>query len=415
MLFLLAAMAAACAFAADAPSQEAPDELVKRVTQEVMETARTDKEIKAGNRARILQVVEQKILPHIDLERAVSLAVGRHWREATPRQRQQLTDEFRTMLIRTYAGALSLVGDQQLVYKPLRAAPGDTEVEVRFEVRQLRGREPVQVSYRLYKALSGWKVYDVNVLGVWLVETYKSSFSTEIAQGGIDGLIRTLSDKNKELAARSADLDRSLVKLPDTLRAANTTLVNVRATLADLRPAIQDAKPAAPLLSALLERLSPVARQAIPIVARTQRAVNRRNSDVDLLGIVRGFGPLAKVAVPAFDSLHGTLTDALPVVREARPYTPDVIGGLVNGFGGTTAGYYDANGHYARISFQGGPYSLNNAASPASPPSSSKDGLTGFRRGVTARCPGAATQPATDKSNPYRTSDLHCKEEDTPR
>jgi phospholipid/cholesterol/gamma-HCH transport system substrate-binding protein len=150
-------------------------------------------------------------------------------------------------------------------------------------------------------------------------------------------------------------------------------------------------------------------------VARTQRAVNRRNSPVDLLGIVRGFGPLAKVAVPAFDSLHGTLTDALPVVREARPYTPDVIGGLVNGFGGTTAGYYDANGHYARISFQGGPYSLNNAASPASPPSSSKDGLTGFRRGMTARCPGAATQPAPDKSNPYKTSDLHCKEEDTPR
>jgi phospholipid transport system substrate-binding protein len=205
MLFLLAAMAAACAFAADAPSQEAPDELVKRVTQDVMDTARTDKEIKAGNRRRILQVVEQKILPHVDLERAVSLAVGRHWREATPQQRERLTDEFRTMLVRTYAGALSLVGDQKLVYKPLRADPDDTEVEVRFEVRQLRGREPVQVSYRLYKAQDGWKVYDVNVLGVWLVETYKSSFSAEIAQGGIDGLIRTLSERNKELAARSGD------------------------------------------------------------------------------------------------------------------------------------------------------------------------------------------------------------------
>lgn len=205
MLFLFAAMATASAFAADAPSQEAPDELVKRVTQEVMDTARTDKEIKAGNRRRILQVVEQKILPHVDLERAVSLAVGRHWREATPQQRQQLIDEFRTMLIRTYAGALSLVGDQKLVYKPLRADPDDTEVEVRFEVRQLRGHEPVQVSYRLYKTQDGWKVYDVNVLGVWLVETYKSSFNTEIAQGGIDGLIRTLSAKNKELAARFAD------------------------------------------------------------------------------------------------------------------------------------------------------------------------------------------------------------------
>ncbi len=205
LLFLLATMAAACAFAADTPSQEAPDELVKRVTQDVMDTARTDKEIKAGNRKRILQVVEEKILPHVDLERAVSMAVGRHWREATPLQRQQLTKEFRTMLIRTYAGALSLVGDQKLVYKPLRAQPGDTDVEVRFEVRQLRGHEPVQVSYRLYKSQEGWKVYDVNVLGVWLVETYKSSFRTEIAQGGIDGLIRTLSERNKELAARPAD------------------------------------------------------------------------------------------------------------------------------------------------------------------------------------------------------------------
>lgn len=205
LLFLLAALAAsAFAFAAGAPAQEAPDVLVKRITQEVMDTAKTDKEIKAGNRRRILQVVEEKILPHIDLERTVSLAVGRHWREATPQQRQQLTDEFRTMLIRTYAGALALVGDQKLVYKPLRADPDDTEVEVRFEVRQLRGRDPVQVSYRLYKAQDGWKVYDVNVLGVWLVETYKSSFSAEIAEGGIDGLIRTLSDKNRELAARSA-------------------------------------------------------------------------------------------------------------------------------------------------------------------------------------------------------------------
>ena len=204
LLFLLATTAAAFAFAADSPSREAPDALVKRITEDVMETARTDKEIKAGNRKRILQVVEEKILPHVDLERTMAMAVGRYWREATPQQRRQLTDEFRTMLIRTYAGALSLVGDQKLVYKPLRAAPDDTEVTVRFEVRQLRGRDPVQVSYRLYKADDGWKVYDVNVLGVWLVETYKSSFSTEIARSGIDGLIRMLSDRNKELAARAA-------------------------------------------------------------------------------------------------------------------------------------------------------------------------------------------------------------------
>jgi phospholipid transport system substrate-binding protein len=205
LLLLFAAMAiGTTAFAADTPSLEAPDALVKRITDDVMTTARTDKEIKAGNRKRILQVVEEKILPHIDLERTMSMAVGRHWREATPQQRTQLTGEFRTMLIRTYAGALSLVGDQKLVYMPLRAAPGDTDVTVRFEVRQLRNHDPVQVSYRLYKATDGWKVYDVNVLGVWLVETYKSSFNTEITNNGIDGLIRTLSNRNKELAARSA-------------------------------------------------------------------------------------------------------------------------------------------------------------------------------------------------------------------
>lgn len=203
LLFLLAAAAFTFAFAADAPAQEAPDVLVKRITQDVMDTAKNDKAIKAGNRRRILEVVEEKILPHVDLQRTVAMAVGRHWRDTTPEQRQQLTDEFRTMLIRTYAGALSLVGDQQLVYKPTRIAPGDSEAEVRFEVRQLRGRDPVQVSYRLYRAADGWKVYDVNVLGVWLVETYKSSFSNEIARGGIDGLIRTLADRNKELASRA--------------------------------------------------------------------------------------------------------------------------------------------------------------------------------------------------------------------
>jgi len=203
LLFLFAAAVAAFAFAADSPAQEAPDALVKRITQEVMETAKNDAAIKSGDRRRILQVVEEKILPHVDLQRTVAMAVGRHWRETTQEQRQQLTDEFRTMLIRTYAGALSLVGDQQLVYKPARVAPGDSDAEVRFEVRQLRGRDPVQVSYRLYRGDSGWKVYDVNVLGVWLVETYKSSFSNEIARGGVDGLIRTLADRNKALASRA--------------------------------------------------------------------------------------------------------------------------------------------------------------------------------------------------------------------
>jgi phospholipid/cholesterol/gamma-HCH transport system substrate-binding protein len=230
----------------------------------------------------------------------------------------------------------------------------------------------------------------------------------------LDQVVGNVANALDALASRSSQLDRTLVKLPGTLRSANTTLVNVRATLADLRPALREARPAAPLLSALLSRLSPIAREAIPVVARTQRAVNRPGSNVDLLGVVQGFGPLAKTAVPAFDSLHGTLVDALPVVRDARPYTPDVIGGLVNGFGGTTAGYYDANGHYARISFQGGPYSLDNGGSLVPLPASTP-GLTGYRKGVTARCPGSAAQPASDKSNPYKPDGLECKLEDASR
>jgi phospholipid transport system substrate-binding protein len=188
------------ALAFNAQAQEAPDVLVRRITQEVMETAKTDKEIKAGNRKRIQALVETKILPHVDFQRTTSTAVGRYWREATPQQQQQLTDEFRALLVHTYAGALSQIGDQALEFKPLRAEPGDTEVEVRFQVRQARAAEPLQVSYRLYKAADGWKVYDVNLLGAWLIETYKNNFAAEIGRSGIDGLIHTLADKNRKLA-----------------------------------------------------------------------------------------------------------------------------------------------------------------------------------------------------------------------
>lgn len=197
-------------------AQEAPDALVKRITQEVMDTARTDKAIKAGDRQRIHELVESKIVPHVDIERATALAVGRHWREATPQQREQLIKEFRALLLYTYAGGLAQIRDQKLIFKPLRADPADTEVEVRFEVRKQRSAEPVQVSYRLYKAPDGWKVYDVNVLGVWLGQTYRSSFSAEVERGGIDGLILTLQEKNKQLAfsPAAAEAEREALPLP---------------------------------------------------------------------------------------------------------------------------------------------------------------------------------------------------------
>ena len=192
---------ATSALAAPAPSNEAPDALVKRISSEVLETAKNDKDIQAGNQKKVMDLVETKILPYVDFQRMTSLAAGRYWREATPEQQKQLAAEFRTLLIFTYSGALSQVKDQTIEFKPMRSSPGDTEVEVRSQVNQARG-EPIQLNYRVAKADSGWKIYDINVLDAWLVEAYKGTFASEISKGGIDGLIKTLSEKNKKLASK---------------------------------------------------------------------------------------------------------------------------------------------------------------------------------------------------------------------
>ena len=186
-----------------AQAQEAPDALVKRLSQEILELAKNDKDIQAGNQKKVYDMVESKILPHIDFPRMTSLAAGKSWKEATPEQQKQLTNEFRTLLVFTYSGAISQIKDQRVEFKPMRADPGDTEVEVRTQVIQSRG-EPVVLNYRLEKLSTGWKIFDINVLGAWLVETYKGSFSAEISKSGIDGLIKVLADKNKKLAASSA-------------------------------------------------------------------------------------------------------------------------------------------------------------------------------------------------------------------
>jgi phospholipid transport system substrate-binding protein len=192
---------ATSAFAATAPANEAPDALVKRISSEVLETAKSDKDIQAGNQKKVMDLVETKILPYVDFQRMTSLAAGRYWREATPEQQKQLAAEFRTLLIFTYSGALSQVKDQTVDFKPMRSSPGDTEVEVRSQVNQARG-EPIQLNYRVAKTDAGWKIYDINVLGAWLVEAYKGTFASEISKGGIDGLIKTLSEKNKKLASK---------------------------------------------------------------------------------------------------------------------------------------------------------------------------------------------------------------------
>jgi phospholipid transport system substrate-binding protein len=206
-LKLLAAIAAISMMSAFVPmlaqAQEAPDVLLKRISNEVLDVVKADKEIQTGNHKKIVELVEAKILPYVNFQRMTSLAAGRHWRDATPEQQKQLSNEFRDLLIYSYSGALSQVKNQKLVFKPLRADPADTEVEVRSEVIQARG-EPVQLNYRVEKSGNSWKIYDINILGAWLVETYKGSFNAEITKGGMDGLIKSLSDKNKKLAEKSA-------------------------------------------------------------------------------------------------------------------------------------------------------------------------------------------------------------------
>jgi|SRR5450830_153753 len=200
-IIAVAAVAFATSAIAAPAANEAPDALVKRISSEVLDTAKTDKDIQAGNTKKVMDLVETKILPYVDFERMTALAAGRYWREATPEQKRQLSTEFRTLLIFTYSGALSQVRNETIEFKPLRADPADTEVEVRSQVNVARG-EPVLLNYRVAKTPAGWKIYDINVLGAWLVETYKGTFNTEISKGGIDGLIKTLAAKNKQLASK---------------------------------------------------------------------------------------------------------------------------------------------------------------------------------------------------------------------
>jgi phospholipid transport system substrate-binding protein len=181
--------------AASAMAQEAPDALVKRVSQETLAIIKSDPKVQAGDQARIREVVETKLLPNFDFERITALAMGRNWRQATPEQQKQLVDQFRALLVRTYSGALTQYRDQTMDYKPLRADANATEVTVRTEVVR-QGQAPVPIDYSMAKAASGWKVYDVIVGGVSLVTNYRDEFNEQIKSGGIDGLIKTLQAKN---------------------------------------------------------------------------------------------------------------------------------------------------------------------------------------------------------------------------
>lgn len=199
---LLAAASFFLVPAAQAQSKELPpDQLVRSVTEEVLDIVRKDKDIKAGSTQKAIELVEQKVLPHFNFTRMTALAVGRDWRQATPEQQKILTEEFRNLLVRTYSNALTAYKNETVDYRPFRMQPGETDVTVRTQIHQPGARQPITLDYSLEKVGNGWKVYDVVVGGVSLVTNYRSSFAAEIRSGGIDGLIRTLQAKNKTLEA----------------------------------------------------------------------------------------------------------------------------------------------------------------------------------------------------------------------
>ena len=185
---------------AHAQTPLAPDALVRQISTEVIDTVKADKDIQAGNLGKIIALVDAKVMPHVNFQRMTAIAVGRAWRSATPEQQKRLLDEFKTLLVRTYSGALTQVKDQTVQLKPMRAAADDPEVVVRTEVKG-KG-DPIQLDYRLEKTPAGWKIYDVNVLGVWLADTsFKSQFAPIVANSGLDGLIGSLVELNRKAAA----------------------------------------------------------------------------------------------------------------------------------------------------------------------------------------------------------------------
>ena len=196
----LTALSAQTAAAADAATAQAPDAFIKSITDDVFAAVKSDKGIQQGDLRRVQALVDTKIMPHVNLQRMTASAVGRSWRQATPEQQKRLQEEFKNLLVYTYAGAAAQIKDQTIEYKPMRNRAEDAEVVVRTLVRN-KG-ETIQLDYRLERADGGWKIYDVNVLGAWLVQTYQSSFAQEVTASGVDGLIAKLVERNKQLAAK---------------------------------------------------------------------------------------------------------------------------------------------------------------------------------------------------------------------
>jgi phospholipid transport system substrate-binding protein len=181
-------------------AQEAPDALVKTVTLEVVDLISKDKDIKSGDRAKLVSLIDAKVLPHFNFQSMTALAMGQNWRKATPEQKARLVEQFKTLLVRTYASALAAYSDQKFDFRPLRAQPSDTDVVVQVRVLQ-SGAQPVPIDYSMEKTAAGWKVYDVMIGGISLVANYRSEFNNAVRESGIEGLIKNLDSKNRSLEA----------------------------------------------------------------------------------------------------------------------------------------------------------------------------------------------------------------------
>lgn len=207
MMNKLLALAATLCLSLPVFAQQAPNELVQQVTEEVLEVIRKDRDIQNGSTSKVIELVDTKVLPHFNFQRMTALAVGKDWRRASPQQQQQLAGEFKTLLVRTYANALTGYRNQKVVYKPFRMKPEETDVLVRTEVQQ-PGNKPVQLDYSLELKDGAWKVYDVTVAGISLVTNYREQFAQEVRAGGIDGLIASISTKNRTLEANQAKAEK---------------------------------------------------------------------------------------------------------------------------------------------------------------------------------------------------------------
>jgi len=207
MMKKLIAFLFAGVLAASAVAQETPDLLIQQVTEDVLDIIRKDKDIQSGNTQKAIELVDKKVLPHFNFQHMTALAVGKDWRKASQPQQQQLIHEFKTLLVRTYSNALTGYKNQKVVYKPFKMNAGETDVLVRTEVLQ-PGSKPVQLDYSLEKIDAAWKVYDVTIAGISLVTNYRDQFGQEVRNGGIDGLIATLVNKNKSMESNLAKAEK---------------------------------------------------------------------------------------------------------------------------------------------------------------------------------------------------------------